>query len=519
MENAGWRGIAKGLGLSLLYCIAYRAAWFNSVDQWFLPTGIRIAAMLFLPFRYWPYLFAGDITAVLSIRGTKSEQYGELWAYLSPFLLSPMVSLAPLLFRTRLQKILSNAAWLPMLAISIAIWSAFCKLALNFALSGPPASDIPETFLRFVTGDCLGILMLVPPIMVWLERNSGAFSPKKFMLDASIAVSMILVIFLATLPPELNTSLRQLFLVTMILPAAGLTVLHGWRGAAIGIAATNIAIPFSPPDLNLVGGHDSASFVVQQILVVAATILLILGAMISKLFDRARKHGISELQALEIAQSSFLSTEQNLRGKFLYMAQMQFGFDDYRKKMVARLKANGHHAAAMELNTEGVQQMEWFERHAIALYPIQIERDGLFAALHADAFTRFWAGGAEVMYLVKGRPKLLSLGLQLAGYRCTCNAFALLSEYAPEHYEVRARAWKYRERRGVSFRVTIKPTAPPEASSAGTLAALELEGRVKAYGGAVRRRHSHQLSFFLSERIGDSAQHSPSAKHSTLLNH
>jgi MASE1 len=519
MENAKWRGVAKGLGFSLLYCVAYRAAWFNSLDQWFLPAGIRVAGMLFLPFRYWPYLFLGDAAAVLSIRAPKAEQYGELWAYLSPFLLAPMISLAPLLFRTQLKKIHENVAWLPVVALSIAAWASFCKLALNHMLSGPSASDVPDKFFQYVTGDCLGILILVPSIMVWLRRKSDAFLPRKFILDTLIAVSMIFVMYLAVLSPELNSSLRQIILVMMILPAAGLTVLHGWRGAAIGITATNAAIGFALPEFNTADAHDQNSYVAQQVLVVAASILMMLGSMISKLFDNARKVGISELHALELAQSSFLSTERNLREKFLYMAQMQLGFDDYRKKLVVRLKAHGHHEAAMDLNTEGVEQMEWFDRHAIALYPIQIEKDGLFAALHADAFTRFWAGGAEVMYLVKGHPKGLSLGLQLAAYRCTCNAFALLSEYTPDYYEVRARAWQYGGRRGVSFRVTIKPTVPPESSSAGTLAALELEGRVKAYGGAVRRRHMHQIIFLLSENIGDATHHLHSAKHFPLLHH
>ncbi len=519
MENAKWRDIAKGLGFSLIYCFAYRAAWFNSVDQWFLPAGIRVAGMLFLPFRYWPYLFLGDATALLTIRGPKAEHYGELWAYLSPFLLAPTISLAPLLFRTRLKVIHENVAWLPAIAFSIAVWSSLCKLALNFVLSGPSESDVPETFLRFVTGDCLGILILVPLIMVWRHRKSDAFSPRKITLDALIAISMIFIMYLAVLSPELNSSLRKLILIMMILPAAGLTVLHGWRGAAIGITATNIAIGAALPESNIGGAYDKDSYVAQQVLIVASTIFLLLGAMISKLFDKARKLGISELHAIELAQSSFLSTERNLRGKFLYMAQMQFGFDDYRKKMVARLRANGHHAAAMDLNTEGVEQMEWFERHAIALYPIQIEKDGLFAALHAEAFTSFWAGGAEVMYMVKGRPKELSLGLQLAAYRCICNVFALLSESAPEYYEVRARTWQYGGRRGVSFRVTIKPTTPPESSSAGTLAAIELEGRVKAYGGAVRRRHKDEISFFLPERLGDTMQNAVSTRSSSLLHH
>lgn len=519
MENARWRGIAKGLGFSLVYYFAYRAAWFNSLDQWFLPAGIRVASMLFLPFRLWPYLFLGDAAALLSIRGPKASQYGDVWAYLSPFLLAPTISLAPILFRVRLKELHENAAWLPVVTLSIAAWSSFCKLALNHVLSGPSVQNASDKFFQYVTGDCLGIMMLAPLIMVWIHRRAESFSPKKLIFDSSIAISMIFVMYLAVLSQQLDTSLRQALLIMMIFPAAGMTFLHGWRGAAIGITATNIAIGAALPEFNSAGAQDHESYIAQQVLVVASAIFLMLGAMISKLYDKARKNGISELLALELAQSSFLSTERNLREKFLYMAQMQFGFDDYRKKLVARLKANGHHEAAMDLNAEGVEQMEWFERHAMALYPIQIEKDGLFAALHADAFTRFWAGTAEVMYFLKGHPKKLSLGLQLAAYRSVCNALALLSEYAPDYYEIRARTWQFSKRRGVTFQVRARPTSLPVCSNASTLAALELEGRVKAYGGAVRRRHRHKITLFLSEDIEGSKDDARALQRSKLLHH
>ena len=499
MEQAKTGWIAKGAAFSVAYCAVYLATWYHSLDQWFLPTGLRIAGLLLLPYRYWPFLFLGDAAGLLEIRAPKADRYGELWAYLSPFLLAPLISVAPAIFRTRLKRFHNDIAWLPVVIIAISLWSSCCKIAVNYALGGPTAADLGETLQRYTVGDCLGMLLILPPIMVWSRRHTEGFIVRRFLIDASIAVGMMIVMLLAAMPSELSPSLKQLFLVMLIVPAAAMTLLHGWRGAAIGITSANLLVGASLRGLNAPEAFDHDSFVAQQIIVVSSMSLFALGAMISKLYDRARRLGIAESHATALAQSSFLSTEQSLRDKLKYMAQMQMGFDEYRRKLIAHLRATGHHAAAMELNAEGVEHMAWFERQSAALYPLQLERQGLYAALHSDAFTRLWAGDAEVMLLVRGQPKSLSVDLQLSAYRCICNSLALLAECSPDMYKVRARVWRYRGHRGVAVSVIGRSQGTIDASSSSTLAVLELEGRVKAYGGAVRRRSPCRINFFVSE--------------------
>lgn len=506
MDSAKWQGFAKGIGFSVFYCLAYLAAWFNSLDQWFLPAGIRAASMLFLPYRYWPYLFLGDAAALLMIRTPFSWQSGELWAYMSPFLLAPAISVVAIAFRKRLKSIHENIALIPVIAISIAIWSSFCNLMINFVLSGPVASNSAELFVRYITGDCLGILMVVPPALVWIRRKNEGFLPKKFLIDASIAIGMIGVMFFATLPLEIEPALRQLLLVMMALPAVGLTILHGWRGAAIGTAVTNYAIGKTLSKLNFIEAYDPTSFLAQQILLVAAIALLIVGAHMSKLFDKARKLGVSEQHAMNLAQTSFLSPEYTFRKKVLHMAQMQIALDEQRQSIASELKNLGHYQAAMDINAQGVEQKTRFERHAMALYPTQIEQEGLFSALHTDTIMCFWAGDAEVILMTKYSAKKLSHSLQYAAYYCIGNAVSFLSQFNPDCYEIRARVWVSKGRRGIVIIVTAKPTAEAQPNDASILASLELEGRAKAYGGAVKRRHTHQISMLLSEGADPSKQ-------------
>jgi hypothetical protein len=502
MDSARWHGVAKGIGFSFFYCLAYLAAWFNSVDQWFLPAGVRAASMLFLPFRYWPYLLIGDATALLMIRVPIAWQSSTEWALLSPLLLPTAISIVPLAFRKRLKSIQERPAWIPAIAISIAIWSSLCNLSINYLLSGPRPADAIEIFLRYVIGDCLGILMIVPPTLVWLLRKSDEYAPRKFAIDASICLAMIAVMLAATMSPDIQASLRQLLMIMMLLPAAGLTVLHGWRGAALAVAAVNIAIPLAPPHLNASEAHDETAFVAQQALLVVAIALLWIGAVMSKLFDKARRLGVSERHAMDIARTGFLSPQNKFREKVLHMAQMQVALDEQRRRIVSHLKNLGHYSAAMDLNAEGVELMATFERHSMAIYPPQIESEGLFSALHTPSFSKLWAGDAEIMLLTKGQPRNLSRGLQFAAYYCVGNAFALLSEFNPDFYEVKARVWKRQGHRGITVIVTARPTTDAQPSEASMIASLELEGRAKAHGGSVKRRHAHQVSLMLSERAG-----------------
>ena len=163
------------------------------------------------------------------------------------------------------------------------------------------------------------------------------------------------------------------------------------------------------------------------------------------------------------------------------------------------LKQHRHFDAAMDLNNRGVAHARLFDQHALALYPMRIEEQGLYAVLNAEAFTEFWAHDATVRYQLRGQPKRLTVDLQLAAYRCVCSALALLSECDPKQYTVKTRIWGVGGKRGIAVFVTAKPTTTLQHSRGGLLAAMELEGRIKAHGGAVRRRHLHRIVMLLSE--------------------
>ena len=499
MEDAKWSDTAKGLVLSTAYCASFLGAWCLSFDQWYLPAGLRALSLLFVPYRYWPYLFAGDAAALLVIRVPKAEQYSVWWAYLSPFLLMPLVASLALVLRNKFKTDQEKIRWLPLAALSIAVWSSALNMALNYFLFGPRASVTLSNLYKFSVGDYLGILMVVLPFMLFMRRRSGQITPQHSVRDTLIAATAIFVIYCVAAIPALEIDFHQGLLMLMILPVVGLTFRHGWRGAAIGIVAVNLITAMKLPYMNTPGTYDAEMFVIQQALAIAATGLLVLGTVISDLFDKARASGLAEKEALLLAQNSFMSSESKLRDQVIYMAQMQLRLDDYRDELVDWLKQHRHFDAAMDLNSRGVAHARLFDQHALALYPMRIEEQGLYAVLNAEAFTDFWAHEAAVRYQLRGQPKRLTVDLQLATYRCVCSAFALLSECNPQQYTVKTRVWRAGGKRGIAVFVTAKPTTVVHHSRSGLLAAMELEGRIKAHGGAVRRRHLNRIVMLLSE--------------------
>ena len=210
---------------------------------------------------------------------------------------------------------------------------------------------------------------------------------------------------------------------------------------------------------------------------------------------------MAEHHALKIAQSSFISNEKHLRERVLAMAQIQSHRDESREQMAQWLEDMGHTAAAADLQRRCAKDAQLFDQHAAALYPMRIEQQGLYDVLQSVAFASVWTGGRDVRFQLRGKARALSVDLQLAAYRCACNAVALLSQGDPIRQTVRARVWSGDGRRGIVVSVISVAGQAVIPNECSMLAALELEGRVKTHGGAMKRRHVNQVSFILAESI------------------
>ncbi|MGD6420537.1 MASE1 domain-containing protein, partial [Xanthomonas citri pv. citri] len=116
----GMRYATRGLLTATAYCLAFQLAWHCSLDQWYLPAGLRIAALLFAPYRMVPWVLLGDVGALLMLRVPAIAGMGvsATWAYGSSCVLGPAISLVPIALRIKLRELHRKEALLtPLLLV------------------------------------------------------------------------------------------------------------------------------------------------------------------------------------------------------------------------------------------------------------------------------------------------------------------------------------------------------------------------------------------------------------------
>ncbi|MFZ5638564.1 MAG: MASE1 domain-containing protein [Pseudomonadota bacterium] len=500
MEHAKWEEPVRGAIFGVIFCLAYLAGWFNSLDQWYLPAGLRVAALLLLPYRYWPYLLAGDCAAMLLLRVPRIPVDSATWAYASSVLLPLVVALPIFGIRTRLKTRAEQAKWLPVIAICMAAWASLGNSLVNAMLDGPLSGTTLEFFYRRCVGQYLAILAITLPALLWASRTDAIPQPKHFLRDSLLSFLAIAATFGSiVLPRSIGDNLRIGLMMLMLIPAIFLTFRHGWRGAAIGITLCSFAIAKTLYAFNAEGAYDAPVFLVQHTLVIASCGLLALGYAISSQYATARSLGISESEALHASRTSFLVAERMLREKALTLGQMQQRIDQERKRVVEHLKAIGDLHGALLLNNEAVEHNSRFGAHITDIYPLMLDQHGLNAALNSQEFVDARGGGAHILPLLGPNPSQLSLELQQAAYRCAGNAIDVLSELQPRAYVVKTRVRTSRRRRGIAVIVTVRDPGERQSTPRSANAAIELTARVKAHGGIVKRRHAHRISLWLSE--------------------
>lgn len=502
MELGKWEEPARGMVLGVIFCLAYLAGWFNSLDQWYLPAGVRVAFFLLLPYRYWPYLLAGDCAALLLQRVPRIPANSPTWVYSSAVLMPLLSCLAVAGIRKRLPSLYEQAKWLPLVAACMALWGAASTLAVNNTFGGPPDGITLEFFYVRCVGHFLAIITITSFGILWRSRYDNSPKPKQFWRDALFSGTAITLIFCSIIfPQKIGDYLRIGLMLMMLLPIIFMTFRHGWRGAAIGLAVTCFAVAKTLYHLNIEGAYDAPVFIMQHTLVIASFGLLALGYVISSQYAVARTLGISEKEAIQASRTSFLVSEPMLRDKALTMEQMQLHIDSERKRVADYLKSIGDFEGALLLNNEAVEHNSRFGAYVTDIYPLRLEQQGLNAVLNSKEFSDARGNGAHVLPLLGLNTTHLSLELQLVAYRCVGSAIDVLSELEPRAYVIKTRVRKGACRRGIALIVTARDETQLQSTAKSAKAAIELTARVKAHGGIVKRRHAHRISLWLSEPI------------------
>jgi hypothetical protein len=496
--------ILKGVALAIVYAVAYLALRYVSFNQWFLPAGLRAACLLFLPYRYWPFVILGEVGITLSQKLEMIEYYGRPWVYGSSILLAPITAASLLIVRKKIASMDGIAGRLPLVTFFIACWSVLVKTLLNHLLDGPKQPENLKAFGELLLGDYLGILTLLTAALLanifWQERRFSDQLVRHTATSAGLIGALYLAIELSFAQNEL---LQLTMLMSMTVPAVMLTYYHGWKGAALGSLLASVAIAQTMIYTGIKDSHNEVVMYAQFGLILSSAVYLVLGSQITSQYEKAKTSGFAEQEALKLARMSLLSNEPVLRDQLLCMAQLQVLMDEERDQLAKALRANGKHREALHLNNQGMEHRQLFDEQALVLYPIGIEHDGLFNVLNTPTFRESRAAGTKVKLMFgKSDHRTLSSDLQVLTYRCVCHAIDHLSDWEPTDYQLYLRAVRGHSRRGLYVSVTIVTEFEQQATPHGESALLLLEARVKSSGGRLRRK-PNGIRLWLSESANE----------------
>ena len=503
MALAGIPVHPAGLLLAAAYAIACVSARQFSLDQFFLPAGIRVAALLIVPQRRWPYVLLGELGYFAYLRIPTIDEYGLEWVILASTLLMPM---AMLVVHLHLRKTISEAAigfWLLSLSISAAVAVTGLNLSLSRLLwPVPPPDTLLDAAERVVFGHFAAIITMAPLALLWARRRSGSPWQKRLLVPSLVAIALMLALGLCMqlISTDAHSTRTHLVLLAA-LPAITLTFMHGWRGAAIAIPLLNLPLHFATPSTGLPASFDLGTFSTQQNMAVMSVALLALGSSISYHHQRARSRGLAEETTLRLTRSSHQTSERELRERAAHLKRLGDGMDSSLVEMVSWLKSQGHHAVANSLQHASSVHSRLFREQASMVYPTGLEQVGLYIALQAGGACEIWNNTHRVIPpRLAGNPCLLTVDLQLAIYRSLIEAVSLLLELETGQVCVRARSGQAGGRRGIVAIVSLLDRDCTLSTRTTQQAVERLAGRMLAYGGTVHCR-GNRLRLVLHESI------------------
>nr|WP_313225251.1 MASE1 domain-containing protein [Stenotrophomonas pavanii] len=495
----------EGLALAFVYALACWAARKLSLDQFFLPAGVRVAALLLCPPRLWPYLLIGEYAYFAHLRIPLLGKYGLTWVICASVFLMPTVMLIVQLHR----KLLARTTVVGV--ISIAVCAAAAISLLNLGISSllwPPLRETPflTHVLRYALGDFTGILILAPLALLWIRRAEEQWTARSVAAVAGALGAMLVIGLQATPVPASITSPGSLQLLLILpIPAIALTCLLGWRGAAIGVAAVNMILGMSTP-ADRPDAFDAATFATQQAMAIASVALLLLGARITHFQNQHRLREEDGRAALQLARNSHLASEMELRERAAHLRQLGDGMDLSLNEMVNWLHAQGHHAVADSLRHTSEVHSRLFRAQASMIYPAALERLGLYVALQAGGVREAWDATHRI-----GRPRLmgdpcsLGVGLQLAAYRLVVDAVSLLLKCESGQTSVSIRCGNFIQKPGVFICIALVGRNESLGTRTSEQANEHLLGRILVHGGHMDIT-GNRLRIVLTEAQGDSRQ-------------
>jgi hypothetical protein len=327
---------------------------------------------------------------------------------------------------------------------------------------------------------------------------------------------LVLGICSTQLSSEYVTAKTALHL-SMTLPAILLTRLHGWWGAAVSLPVLSASIGFSITSTGLPASFDPDMYSTQQFFVVIAISLLALGSTISHYYHRYKQRDFDEEQSADLAKTSQMAGETDLRQRALDINRIGDGIDTYLSETADWLKRQGHHAIASNLIRTSSLYSRKFREQASMVYPTALEHVGLYLALQVGGISEAWSTTDRMARpRLIGDPCRLTVALQLATYRALTEAVALLLQQESGQIRVNARCGRVGGREAILVVVALLDRQQVLSETTCALAIRRLTGRTLAYDGTVQCRRNRIRMVLMDATDAQRLVEDTSGVHGTL---
>ncbi len=356
--------LATGLGYYLGAVLGVAASSMSEgIAIFWLPNGILLAALLLVPRREWPLHLAMAVLA-------------EIAADLPTFTLAQALGFAAvnlfecLLAAWLLQRIarpfaldrLRHVAAFGLVLIFASGLAALLGAAI-YSLSIPTATPYWDFWLIWWLGDSLGVLLVTPLLLSWLQGPHRPVVRYRLEAVALLAVTLLLAVWIFSAVAHVTDDFPRRAFLLMPLPFWA-AARFGVRGAAgIGLLIAAIAITASLQGLGplIAATPADTALLLQEYLAVLVFPSLALAALLQELRDRNERLRVRE-RAIEAINDGVVILDARLPDSPVVYANPAFGAMKGRRavELLERLLREGaapgdaEHAALHDALRQGL---------------------------------------------------------------------------------------------------------------------------------------------------------------------
>lgn len=419
----------KHVAFAAMYAVVLWLFRQITIPHYVLMSGVRVAALALTPYRYWTVLVIGEEFALVPMTIACWAQLGSLWGLLN--LVPATAFMAPVMYIARERGSMiaktGRVHVMGLLACTLLV-ATICTVYNLLMVStaklpvGYPAIDYGKLAAEWLLGNFLGILTVTPMVLAthervkrhgWKDLVSNAIESRVVFESLCLVAPMLaMLLWIGFTFPRA----REIAQVCLFLPVVWLALRHGWEGAAFGGTLASLAVVLLMPERS-----DHGTLQAEVIVAFAISTMLLVGARVAVLNQRAERERADMRFALELARSNFHISEMQMRSTAQALDQIRETVRGGYMLMLGRLR---HLEPAiddggyMRVVLDAQNQLHGL---ADSLYPQSWRERGLPYALREGAVARMLEeAGIRYACDLRGAISRLSTSLHLAIYRTVC---------------------------------------------------------------------------------------------------